>query len=69
MDEIVRCVKTLQLADKEKIAIPANWPNNELFGERVIIPPPKDVKAAKERLANAGKNHECLDWWLCHKKV
>lgn len=31
MDEILRMVKTLQIADKE-YAIPANWPNNELIG-------------------------------------
>ena len=69
MDEIVRAVKALQLADKEKVAVPANWPNNELFGDHVIISPAKDVKTAKERLANAGKDYECLDWWLCHKKL
>lgn len=69
MDEILRCVKALQLASKEKVATPANWPNNELFGDHVIIPPATDVKTAKERLANAGKDYECLDWWLCHKKL
>ncbi len=69
MDEILRCVKALQTADKNKVAIPANWPNNELFGDHVIVPPAKDVKTAKERLANAGKDYECLDWWLCHKKL
>ncbi|MBN1801840.1 MAG: peroxiredoxin [Candidatus Lokiarchaeota archaeon] len=69
MDEILRALKALQTADKNKVATPANWPNNELFGDHVIIPPAKDVKTAKERLANAGKDYECLDWWLCHKKL
>jgi peroxiredoxin (alkyl hydroperoxide reductase subunit C) len=69
MDEILRAVKALQIADANKVAMPANWPNNELFGDRVIIPPPKDVQTAKERLAKAGKDYECLDWWLCHKKL
>jgi peroxiredoxin (alkyl hydroperoxide reductase subunit C) len=67
MDEIVRAVKALQLADKEKVAIPANWPENELIGDHVIIPPAKDVKTAKERLES--KEFECYDWWLCHKKL
>lgn len=67
MDEIVRAVKALQLADKEKVAIPANWPENELIGDHVIIPPAKDVKTAKERLNS--KEFECYDWWLCHKKL
>ena len=67
MDEIVRAVKALQLADREKVAIPANWPNNELIGDHVIIPPPKDVKTAEERLKS--QEFECYDWWLCHKKL
>ncbi|MHA1803875.1 MAG: peroxiredoxin [Promethearchaeota archaeon] len=67
MDEIIRAIKALQLADKEKVAIPANWPNNELIGDHVIIPPAKDVETAKKRLES--KEYECYDWWLCHKKL
>jgi len=67
MDEIVRAVKALQLADKEKVAIPANWPENELIGDHVIIPPAKDVKTAEERKKST--EFECYDWWLCHKKL
>ncbi len=67
MDEILRAVKALQLADKEKVAIPANWPNNELIGDHVIIPPAKDVKTAEER--RKSEEFECYDWWLCHKKL
>ena len=69
MDEILRAVKALQTADEYKVATPANWPENELFGDQVIIPPAKDVETAKERLENAGEEYECLDWWLCHKKL
>jgi peroxiredoxin (alkyl hydroperoxide reductase subunit C) len=69
MDEIIRSVKALQTADANGVAIPANWPKNELFGEDVIVPPANTVEAVKERLANAGKDYECLDWWLCHKKL
>ncbi len=65
MDEIVRVVKALQVSDENGVAMPANWPNNELLGDEVIIPPPTDEKAAKERL----KKYECYDWWLCHKKL
>lgn len=67
MSEIVRAVKALQFADKNKVAMPANWPNSELVGDHVIVPPAKDVKTAKERLAD--KSIECYDWWLCHKKM
>jgi 1-Cys peroxiredoxin 6 len=30
MDEIVRCVKALQLSYEKSIATPANWPNNHV---------------------------------------
>ena len=67
MDEILRIVKILQIADKNKVAIPANWPNNELFGDKVIVHPAKDVQMIKERLAD--KTIECKDWWLCYKSL
>jgi len=67
MDEIIRALKALQLSDKEKVALPANWPNNELIGDHVIIHPAKDVKTAEER--KKSKEFECYDWWFCHKKL
>jgi peroxiredoxin 2/4 len=63
MDEFIRMIKGFQRADKDKVAIPANWPNNELLKDRVIIPPASDVKTAKKRK----KEYECYDWWFCHK--
>jgi peroxiredoxin (alkyl hydroperoxide reductase subunit C) len=65
MDEVLRAVRALQVSDKNKVAIPAGWPNNELIGDEVIIPPATDEKTAKERV----KEHECFDWWFCHKKL
>ena len=67
MEEIIRVLKALQVADKHKVAIPAGWPNNELIGDRVIVPPAKDVQTAKQRLES--KEHECYDWWFCHKSL
>jgi len=65
MSEIVRMVKALQVADKEGVAMPANWPKNELINDEVIIPPATDEKTASER----SKNYDCYDWWFCHKKL
>ncbi len=65
MDEIVRMVKGLQISDANGVAMPANWPENELIGDRVIIPPAGDVKTAAER----PKQFDCYDWWFCHKKL
>ena len=64
-EEIVRAVKSLQLSDKKKIAVPANWPNNELIHDRVIIPPAKTVIDAKER----SEKYDCYDWWFCHQSL
>ncbi|MEX0723601.1 MAG: peroxiredoxin [Gracilimonas sp.] len=70
MDEILRVVEAMQIADKNKVAMPANWPNNDMLGDRVILPPASDVESAKERLKNAKDgNYECYDWWLCHKEL
>jgi len=70
MDEIVRAVKALQISDENNVAMPANWPNNEIVGEDVIIPPASSEEDAKERLESAENGEiECFDWWLCHKKL
>jgi peroxiredoxin (alkyl hydroperoxide reductase subunit C) len=65
MDEILRIIRGFQVADKNGVAIPANWPNNEIVGEEVIIPPASDIKSAEERK----KKYDCYDWWFCHKKL
>ncbi len=65
MDEIIRIVKGLQMVDKYHVAAPANWPNNELIGDEVIVPPASDEKTAAERRGKEG----CYDWWLCHRKI
>lgn len=70
MDEILRVVEAMQISDKYGVAMPADWPNNELVKDRVIIPPAKDGKTAKERIERAkGGEFECFDWWFCHKRL
>jgi len=70
MDEVLRIVEAMQTSDRNNVAMPANWPNNEIVGDHVIIPPARDTATAKDRLkkAKAGE-FECFDWWLCHKKL
>ncbi len=65
MDEIVRAVKALQTSDGNGVAIPAGWPNNELIGDRVIVPPAQDHSTAKKRPGE----YDCFDWWFCHKPL
>jgi peroxiredoxin (alkyl hydroperoxide reductase subunit C) len=70
IDEILRLVKALQTSDKYGVALPANWPNNELIGDRAIIPPATDEKTARERLERAARKEiECYDWWFCYKEL
>jgi peroxiredoxin (alkyl hydroperoxide reductase subunit C) len=64
-DELLRMVKAMQIADANKVAMPANWPNNELIGDKVIIPPASDIKAAfykKNRYDN-------YDWWFLYRDL
>ena len=65
IDEILRAVRALQISDANKVALPANWPNNEVIGDKVIVPPPADLKSAEER----PKKYECYDWWFCYKSL
>lgn len=70
MDEILRSLEAMQISDKNKVAMPANWPNSEIVSSDVIIPPATDIETAEERLSRAEKGEfKCLDWWFCHKKL
>jgi len=64
MDEVLRVVKALQISDKQG-AMAAGWPENELIGDRIIVPPASNVKDAAERL----DKYEGYDWWFCHKPL
>jgi peroxiredoxin (alkyl hydroperoxide reductase subunit C) len=59
IQEVVRAVKALQISDKEKVAMPADWPNNSIIKDHVIIPPATDVETAEKRLSE--KKYECYD--------
>ncbi|ABM80100.1 peroxiredoxin [Hyperthermus butylicus] len=63
IDEILRLIESLQISDKYGRAIPANWPNNELIGDNLIVPPAATVQEAEERL----KKFKCFDWWFCYE--
>lgn len=65
MAEVVRSVKALQISDANGVAVPANWPENELIKDRVIIPPASNQQDAAKRL----EQYEGFDWWFCHKEL
>lgn len=62
MDEILRLIDALQTTDEHKVATPANWRP----GDMVIVPPPNTTESAEERLK---QGYECIDWYLCKKKL
>jgi peroxiredoxin (alkyl hydroperoxide reductase subunit C) len=68
MDEILRMIKGFKKAEEENVAIPANWPNNEIMDDHVILHPASNkshIEKRREQLENG--EIECYDWWLCHK--
>ncbi len=65
IDEVLRALRALQIADISKVALPENWPNNELIQDKVIIPPPKDILEAEKRKKAA----EGYDWWFTYKSL
>jgi len=62
MDEILRIIDALQTTDEHKVATPANWRP----GDKVVVPPPSTQEMAEERLK---QGYECVDWYLCKKKL
>ncbi len=69
MDEIIRMVKGFQKSEEDGVAIPANWPENELVDDRVILPPAGSEKGIDKRKQQEEDGEiECFDWWLCHKE-
>ena len=65
IDEILRLVDSLQMTAEYGRATPANWPNNDIFGSDVIVPPAENLEQAE---ANPAK-YEHKDWYLCTEKM
>ncbi len=65
INEILRVIKALQTSDENHVSMPADWPENELIGNKGILPPAADIQTADKRrdLTN------CYDWWFCYKEL
>lgn len=64
IDEIVRIVDALQIADANACSTPANWQP----GDKVIVPAPA-TQADAEKRAAAGGEFEVSDWYISKKKL
>ncbi len=63
MDEILRALEALQVSDANGVAMPLNWRK----GDRVIVPPPKDLDEMQERIE--GDYAEKVDFYLVKKDL
>ena len=63
MDEILRALEALQVSDANGVAMPLNWRK----GDRVIVPPPKDLDEMQERID--GEYAEKVDFYLVKKDL
>jgi len=61
VDEVFRLVQALQTADQYSCALPVNWRP----GDKVVVPPPKQVQEVAERLSHQGKDYDVKDFYLC----
>ncbi len=63
MDEILRVLEALQIADKYKVALPLNWKK----GDKIILPPPKTLEEMEERIEDT--SCEKIDFYLAKKEL
>jgi len=63
LDEVVRLVDALQITDKHSVAAPVDWKP----GDKVIVPPPKNVADVAEREKH--DEYERFDFYLNKKSL
>ena len=63
MDEILRVLEALQIADKYKVALPLNWKK----GDKIILPPPKTLDEMEDRIEDT--SCEKIDFYLAKKEL
>lgn len=63
MDEILRALEALQTSDKYSVAMPLDWKK----GDKVIIPPPKNLEEMENRLNDS--SIEKVDFYLAKKSL
>lgn len=63
MDEILRVLEAMQVADKYKVALPLDWRK----GEKVIVPPPRTADEMSERVKD--NTLEKVDFYLAKKDL
>lgn len=62
MDEIFRVLKAMQISEKHSVVLPLNWQP----GDKVIVPPPRNVDDMIEREKS---DYEMIDFYLAKRSV
>lgn len=62
IEEILRVVEAIQMADKYKVATPEGWKP----GDKVIVPAPATQQAAEAR---ASEGYDTVDWYFSKKSL
>lgn len=65
IEEIIRALVALQVATDNQVAMPANWPHNELIKDQVIIPAATTEKEAEKNM----DTYSNYDWWFAYKPL
>jgi len=63
MDEILRALDALQISDANGVAMPLDWKR----GDKVIVPPPKNLDEMQERIDNT--SYDKTDFYLCKREL
>jgi len=65
IEEILRSLRALQKSDDDGVAAPADWPDNETFGDKVLLSPPGTESEAQARKDELDPDRdEYYDWWF-----
>ncbi|WIV65682.1 peroxiredoxin [Natrialbaceae archaeon AArc-T1-2] len=70
IDEVLRSLEALQTHEEEDVALPADWPENENFGDKALLSPPGTVEEAEQRLEEVDEEeYDSYDWWFTLKDI
>ncbi len=64
VDEVLRLVIALQIADQHACSTPVDWRP----GQKVVVPAPKVVPEIRERLSHKGRDYDVKDFYLSFRE-
>lgn len=67
VDEVLRAIKGLQMFDESKVMGPANWPNNEIIGDKVMVSPSRELSEEEAKELNLEQKSEWFRYGTLNK--